>query len=332
MSRINIIRGVVLLAALAIGGWYFFLRDALELPATELSLYGNIDVREIALAFDGTGRVLDVAVEEGDSVSQGDVLATLDTSMLALQTRQAQAQVDAQQQTLIRLQNGAREEEIIQARSRLGAADAQLALATQSRERLERLGQSSTSVTQQSIDQARVQEQVASATVDQLDAALDLLVLGARPEEIAGAQAQLNALKVQLEIIEHQIEQGTLRAPADAIVRARLLEPGDMATVAKPVLSLAIAQPKWVRVYVSEIDLGRVSPGLEAAVISDTDSSRPMVGIVGYISSVAEFTPKAVQTEELRTSLVYEVRVLVEDADNRLRLGQPVTVKLPIRP
>ena len=145
---------------------------------------------------------------------------------------------------------------------------------------------------------------------------------------MAGAEAQLKAAQAQLALLRHQIAQGELQAPADAVVRSRLLEPGDMATPQRPVFALALTQPKWVRVYVGEPDLGKVRPGMAARVVTDTRPDRPVAGKVGYISSVAEFTPKTVQTEELRTSLVYEMRVLVEDPADALRLGQPATVHL----
>ena len=95
-----------------------------------------------------------------------------------------------------------------------------------------------------------------------------------------------------------------------------------------PAFSLALTEPKWVRVYVSEPDLGRIRPGMEARVFTDSHPDRPVDGKIGYISSVAEFTPKSVQTEELRTNLVYEVRIVVSDTDNVLRLGQPATVRI----
>jgi HlyD family secretion protein len=101
-----------------------------------------------------------------------------------------------------------------------------------------------------------------------------------------------------------------------------------MVTPQRPVLSLALTRPKWVRVYVSEPDLGRVKPGMGARVNTDSSPGTTIPGKVGYISSVAEFTPKNVETSELRTSLVYEVRVLVEDPQDALRLGQPATVRL----
>jgi HlyD family secretion protein len=96
------------------------------------------------------------------------------------------------------------------------------------------------------------------------------------------------------------------------------------------VFSLAITDPKWVRAYVSEPDLGRVRPGMAASVAVDSFPERRFDGWVGFIAPVAEFTPKTVQTEELRTSLVYEVRVFVKDPSNDLRLGMPATVHLAL--
>ena len=174
--------------------------------------------------------------------------------------------------------------------------------------------------------------QVTTARVADQREALRLAELGPRAEEVAAGEAQLQATQAQLELLEYQISQGQLKAPADAVVRSRLLEPGDMATPQRPVFALALTDPKWVRVYVNEPDLGRVRPGMAARVVTDSEPDRPIDGKVGYISSVAEFTPKSVQTEELRTSLVYEVRVLVEDAKDVLRLGQPATVRLVLNP
>ena len=144
------------------------------------------------------------------------------------------------------------------------------------------------------------------------------------------AEAQLRVLQAKLALLQHQIEQGQLMAPAAAVVRSRLLEPGDMASPQRPVFALALTRPKWLRVYVSEVDLGRIAPGMAAEVFTDSHPEQPIDGVVGYISSVAEFTPKSVQTEALRTSLVYEVRVRVEDPQDVLRLGQPATVKLAL--
>jgi HlyD family secretion protein len=109
------------------------------------------------------------------------------------------------------------------------------------------------------------------------------------------------------------------------------MEPGEMASPQTPVFSLAITDPKWIRAYVDEPDLGKVHPGMAATVTTDSFPDHPIDGWVGFISPIAEFTPKDVQTEELRTSLVYEVRVFVKDPLDQLRLGMPATVHLSLK-
>ena len=323
---------LILLAAIAAvvlaawAWWHFSHRDG----DGALVLYGNVDIRQISLAFDGSGRVAELHAEEGDRVTSGTVLGVLDTRTLALQAEQAQAQIGVQQQALLRLRNGSRPQEVAQARSRVTAAQADASQAEQDFKRLQGIAANTQwrAVSAQDLDRARSHLQVAQAKVAEQREALRLTELGPRAEDVAGAEAQLKAAQAQLALLQHQIAQGELKAPADAIVRSRLLEPGDMATPQRPVFALALTQPKWVRVYVGEPDLGRVRPGMEARVVTDGRPGQSIAGKVGYISSVAEFTPKSVQTEELRTSLVYEVRVLVDDPQDVLRLGQPATVHL----
>ncbi|MCR3790683.1 HlyD family efflux transporter periplasmic adaptor subunit [Pseudomonas aeruginosa] len=158
--------------------------------------------------------------------------------------------------------------------------------------------------------------------------AWQLADIGPRDEDIAQAQAELEVARADLRLLEHYLSQAQLKAPRDATVRTRLLEPGDMASPSRPVFALALTDPKWVRAYVNERQLGRVHPGQKARVVTDSVPERPVDGRVGYISSVAEFTPKTVETEDLRTSLVYEIRVLLDDPEDRLRLGMPATVYL----
>jgi HlyD family secretion protein len=321
---------VVLLSIGAFAWWHGRASPA----ATELALYGNVDIRQVSLAFEGSGRVAALRVDEGDSVKAGTVLASLDTSTLALQAEQAQAQIEVQRQNLLRLRSGARPQELAQARSRLAEARAEATRVERELARLQELASATQGrgVSPQDLDRARTSVQVAHARVDEQREATRLTEIGPRAEEVSGAAAQLRVTQAQLALLQHQIGQGELKAPVDAVVRSRLLEPGDMATPQRPVFALALARPKWVRVYVSEGDLGKVKPGMAARITTDSHPDTPVQGRVGYISSVAEFTPKSVQTEELRTSLVYEVRVVVEDAGNVLRLGQPATVHIALDP
>lgn len=315
---------VAILTGAAGIGW----RLAHPPESDKLVFHGNVDVRQVSLSFDGAGRVKEMRAEEGDHVKAGSVLAVLDTTDLALQAAQAQAQIDVQQQAWLRLRSGARPQEVAQARSRLAAVQADATRAQQDAERLQSIFNNTQGrgVSAQELDRARAALDVAGANVMEQKEALRLTEAGARQEEVAGAAAQLKAAQAQLALLQHQIAQGELKSPADAVVRSRLLEPGDMATPQRAVFALSLTQPKWVRVYVSETDLGRIRPGMAASVTTDSDPAHPVSGKIGYISSVAEFTPKAVQTEELRTSLVYEVRVVVDDQGDVLRLGQPVTV------
>lgn len=300
----------------------------------ELVLHGNVDIRQVSLAFDGAGRVLELRADEGDRVTKGSVLAVLDTRTLELQAEQARAQLRVQQQNLLRLRKGSRPQEIAQARSRLAAAQAEASRAEQDLARLQSVAASTEGrgVSPQDMDRAKSNLQVANARVEDQREGLRLAEIGPRTEDVAGGEAQFMSTQAQLDLLQHQIAQGQLKAPEDGVVRSRLLEPGDMAMPQRPVFALALTDPKWIRVYVNEVELGRVRPGMPARVVTDSEPDRPIEGKVGYISSVAEFTPKSVQTEELRTSLVYEVRVIVTDAKDTLRLGQPATVHLVLDP
>lgn len=169
--------------------------------------------------------------------------------------------------------------------------------------------------------------EAAAANLENAKAALSLVNMGPRSEDIAAAEAQLSALKAGLENDLYNLSQATLVAPQDGVIRSRLMETGDMASAARPVYLIGLSDPKWIRAYVPESRLGELREGMEADVYVDSFPNEAIKGKVGYISDTAEFTPKSVQTEELRTSLLYEVRIFVDDEKNRLRMGMPATVK-----
>ena len=269
-------------------------------------------------------------VQEGDRVRKGQLVARLDTRRLEPQVAQAEAQAAAQRQVVQRLRSGSRPEEIAQARANVESAKADAVNARQQYERIKSAAEMSAgrAVRQQDVDSAKAALQVAEAKLAVNERALELAVIGPRKEDIAEAEARLRANEAQLALLRQQLVDAELLAPIDAVVRTRILEPGDMASPQKPVFSLAITDPKWVRAYVSEPDLGKIHEGMAAAVAVDSFPQRRFEGWVGFISPVAEFTPKAVQTEELRPSLVYEVRVFVKDQSDELRLGMPATVYL----
>ena len=329
MNRRGLIVVVIGAAAVVgVAGWWLTRPPK---PATELVLYGNVDLRQVELAFNGNERVAAVLVSEGDRVSSGQVLARLDSSRLTPAAAQAAAQVAAQKQAVEKLRRGNRPEEIDQARANLDAAAADASDARRKYDRLAALAQSSSgrALSGQDLDDARSAAQMAAARLTVSQQALRLELIGPRREDIAQAEAVLEGDRSQLALLQSQLGDAVLVAPMAATGRSRLVEPGDMASPQKPAFSLAITDPKWVRAYVIETDLGHVRPGMKATIMVDAFPRRGFAGWVGFISPVAEFTPKTVQTPDLRTSLVYEIRVFVKDPGDELRLGMPATVHLP---
>ena len=298
----------------------------------QLVLHGNVDLRQVDLPFLDSERIAEVLVDEGDAVQAGQVLARLDTGRLLPKVQQAEARVAAQQAALLRLKNGSRPEETAQARAMLASAQAEAANAHSQYDRLKGIGASSDgrAVSKQELDAAAAAARMGDARVENTRKALDLAIAGPRQEDIEQAAAQVQASEAELALLHRQLKDAELIAPTDGVVRSRLMEPGELAAPQRPVLSLAISKPKWVRAYLPETALGRVNLGMPAQISVDSFPGAPLSGSVGFISSMAEFTPKTVQTEDLRTALVYEVRVFVKDPENQLRLGMPATVRLDL--
>jgi len=323
-----VLLGVGVVAAGGLG-WWLAHRHA---PRTAIVLYGNVDLREVDLAFNDSERIARVLVEEGDRVKRGQLLAQLDTRRLAPLLAEAQAALDAERAVVLRLHHGSRPEEIAEARANVALEEADARTARLKFERLKELSERSggRAVGQQDLDDAQAAADVADARLNVNRKALALAVIGPRKEDIAQAEAQLAGDAAQVAYAQRQLADADLRAPLDAVVRSRIAEPGDMSSPQKSAFTLSITDPKWVRAYVDESDLGRVYPGMPATVAVDAFPGRRLSGWVGFISPQAEFTPKSVETPELRSSLVYEVRVFVRDPNDELRLGMPATVYLPL--
>ena len=317
----------VLLIVIAAAVWHF---NKDQKSDQALTLFGNVDIRQVSLAFEQSGRIQEMNAQEGDHIQKGDVLAKLNTDALNIQLQQAEAQLKVQQQTVIEQDAGTRPEQLAQAEAQLSSAKAQFDKAEKDLKRLQVLFHDTAgqAISKQELDYAQSNQATAAASVKEKTANLALLKNGARSEDREAAKAQFNAVKANLDLIRYQIQQSVLTAPVNAVVRARLQEAGDMTTAQKPVYTLALTNPKWVRVYANEKDLNAIQMGAAAQVIRDSQPNHPIDGKIGYISSVAEFTPKTVQTEDIRTTLVYEVRVHVNDPQDTLKMGQPVTVKI----
>ncbi|MDR0587562.1 MAG: HlyD family efflux transporter periplasmic adaptor subunit [Burkholderiales bacterium] len=296
-----------------------------------LTLYGNVDQRHIELAFADAERIAEIYVQEGATVEPGQPLAKLETRRLFDKIMAARARLAQAQSALLKLKNGTRPEEIDQARAAVAAAHAEAAFTEAQFERMRLLSSDSSgrAVSQQELDETRLKRDQARAKLNLEQKALKLAEIGARTEDIQAAEATLAEQQQNLEALEHQLDDATLKSPARAVIFRRLLEVGDMASPQRAVFSLSVISPKWVRAYLAEPELGRVKPQMKALVTTDALTQDTLSGTVSFIADTAEFTPKTVQTTELRTALVYEIRILVEDPNHQLRLGMPVTITFP---
>jgi HlyD family secretion protein len=317
------------LVAAGLGGvtWYYF--EHRPKDESRLVLQGNIDVRQVNLAFKVAGRVESLAVDEGDAVTAWQVVATLDKRYFHDDLRAARARRDAAAANLARLEHGSRPEEIAQSRALLGQQQAALDLAKQEYARSERLV-GSAAVSREEFDVFRALQKVAQANVKYVQESLRLAEIGPRREDIDAARAQLAGEDAAVIQSERRLADSDLIAPGPGVILTRARERGAIVQAGETVFTLTLATPVWVRTYVNEQDLGRVRPGMAAEVRTDSAPNRAYPARVGFISPTAEFTPKTVETRELRTDLVYRLRVIVDNPDGGLRQGMPVTVTLDL--
>ena len=313
---------VVLCAAAALGYGYWSQTAEDEGP---LKIYGSVDMRTVSLAFEEAGRIERVLVEEGQTLEAGQTVALLDKERYAIALQNAEAAFQVRVKELELLLAGSRTEEIEAARATYKAARTSAELNDRICRREQKLGVATTA---QMIDQACSQWRTSSAQALAAQKNLELLLAGTRPEQIEVSRASVTLAQAQKDDAERALRNCELKAPSAGVVRSRLLEKGDMVSSGLPVYEVALTDPLWVRAWIDEIHLGRIRAGQKVRVTVDSYPNEAFEGTVGFISSAAEFTPKTVQTEALRTSLVYEVRVTVFDPAHRLRLGMPATVEL----
>ena len=255
---------------------YWFLRP--QTNPSYITIYGNIDIRQVETAFYVSGRIHRLWVQEGDRVHKGQLLAELDPIRFQDAVDKNRGQVAAQKATL--------------KNAKITLARNQILVKSQA-------------VSKQNLDDSIAAHRVAEHT--------------------------LQANRAALALAQQDLIDSKLYAPKDGVIQDRILEPGDMVTPQTPVYTLALDNPVWVRAYLPEKELGKIQLGMKAWIQSDSYPKHRFPGWIGFISPVAEFTPKTVQTTELRTELVYQVRVYACNPDYRLRLGMPVTVEIPFK-
>ncbi len=289
-----------------------------------LRLYGNVDIREVELAFRQPGRVATIAFEEGDRVAAGAVMARLDATPYREKLAAAEAELAMARAGLEKLRRGNRPQEIAQARERVRQAAAAARDAERNFQRQNTL-LGSGAASQRVVDAARAARDQTAAERASAKAALSLATAGSRREDIAAGEARVAAAQAAVAQARTALSDTELVAPSSGIVTTRVREPGSMVASSTPVYTLSLRQPVYVRAYVDEPELGRVAPGMRVRVRSDS-SDKVYRGQIGFISPRAEFTPKTVETTDLRTDLVYRLRIVMDGTDPSLRQGMPVTI------
>jgi HlyD family secretion protein len=301
---------------------------------------GYVEATEVRVAAEVGGRVLEVAVEEGQRVEAAAVIARIDTADVELALTRARAERDqaAAQQKL--LEAGARVEDVRQARAQAAsanaevtAAESELQAATADLQRFEQLLKANAGSRKQR-DDAATRREVAEARVaaakDRARAADEVVArlrAGSRPEEIAAARAHVAAIDAQIAVLAKAKGDATLVAPLAGVVTSKLVDAGEMVAPRTPIVVVTELDKAWANVYVDEPIVPRLKLGQKATVI--TDAGQRLDGTITFISPKAEFTPRNVQTAEERSKLVYRLKVSVDNRDGVLKVGMPVEVEFP---
>lgn len=324
MNKKAIIIPAALLVVAAAGISWYRQRDAAVKNGT---IYGNVDIREATLSFRVAGRVVAFNVDEGATVKAGDVIASLDPEPLqnALSASEGTEAALAARNSLVH--HGFRTEDIEQAKARLASAKSALAEAERQLARQQALALEG-AAPQKVLDGAQTARDQAAAQVKVTEEQVRTMTTGFRKEEVAESDAQLRQAQAQARAARLALKDAVLTAPSDGVILSRSIEKGTMVQNGTPAFSLSLTNPVWVRAYVSESQLGTFAPGTKVTLHTDASPDKAYKGNVGFVSPTAEFTPKPVETSDLRTSLVYRLRVVVENADSQLRQGMPVTVRL----
>jgi HlyD family secretion protein len=321
---------VILLAVAVAAGVYFYPRFAKKTsPSNELTLSGNIEAHESLVSFKVQGRVVELPIQEGQQVEAGELLARLEDADFKQRVRIDQASVDVRQSNLALTLAGTREQEVKASQQAMMDAQADLE--------------------QKKLDDSRAQQLFAKDEIAAQDRDLAATALkrseaaykaaqqryneseeGSRKEDIAIARANLAEASASLGLSRIDESYTTLRAPSTGVITVREAELGEVVAPGSPVVTLADLDHIWLRAYIAETDLGRISWGQEATITTDTYSGKQYHGRISFISPDAEFTPKSVQTTAERVTLVYRIKIDIDNPNHELKPGMPADAHLQL--
>jgi HlyD family secretion protein len=298
---------------------------------TLLKLSGNIEAHESVVSFKVQGRIVELPVEEGRYVKQGELLARLDDDDYKQEVSVEEATVHAREAELDLALAGSRTQEIQEAKQTVVDARVDFELKQQELRRRRALLPEQ-GVSQEDIDTAAAEMKRARATYERVKQHHDQIVEGTRKEQISVNRANLQLAREMLEMSRVKLGYTVLRAPTTGVVLVRQTELGEVMVPGTPVVTIADLDHLWLRGYISETDLGRIRWGQSATVHTDTFPHTTYPGRVSFISSEAEFTPKSVETHKERVTLVYRVKIDLDNPNHELKPGMPADAVIEVAP
>jgi HlyD family secretion protein len=320
---------ILLIVAVAAGVHYYPRMTKKAAPVNQLTLSGNIEAHESLVGFKVQGRVVELPVEEGQQVAQGALLARIDDADLQQRVRMDEAAVGVRESDLALSLAGTRPQEVKAAEQSMIDAKADLAQKKLDNERAEKLF-AKDEIAAEERDQAATALKRAEAISKAAEQRYNEAEEGSRKEEIAIARANLNEASESLGLSRVNQSYSVLRAPSDGVVTVRQVELGEVVAPGSPVVTLADLDHIWLRAYIAETDLGRIHWGQEAIVTTDTYPGKQYHGRISFISPSAEFTPKSVQTYKERVTLVYRIKIEIDNLNHELKPGMPADANIDL--
>lgn len=322
---------LLILAAIAGAVYFFGYRNAHRADATSITLSGNIEAHESVIGFKVAGRLAELPVEEGQLVKAGDLLAKLDQGDYRQQVQIDEATVGTREAELGLATAGSRPQEKQAARQSVLDAQADYELKKHDLQRYQALYEKD-EVSAQLRDTAAAALKRSQAVLERAKQNYDQVQEGVRKEQVEINRAQARSARQALELSKIKLSYTTLTAPITGVVLVRHAELGEVLAAGTPVVSIADLDHLWMRGYLSETDLGRVKLGQAVTVRTDTYPGKAYRGRVSFISSQAEFTPKSVETHKERVTLVYRIKIDLDNAGHELKPGMPADAILDVAP
>jgi HlyD family secretion protein len=318
---------IFLIAAGAAGLLFYLLTREKDEGNPYIKVSGNIEATEVDVGFKISGRIVSRSVDEGDWIEKGKVLATLDDEDLRQRLEVARAALKSAQARLEKLLAGSRPEEIREAAAALEQAQFDFENKKVNYERMKPLFERGV-IPKETLDNTEAAFNIAKAAVQRANENYQLVKIGPRKEDIEDARAQVEQAKANVKLIETQLSYTVLYSPLSGVVLVKSSEIGEVVNPGTSILTLADIENVWLKAYIPETDLGRVKWGQEVTVTTDLKPQKVYKGKISFISSQAEFTPKQIQTEKERVTLVYRIKVDILNTDRELKPGMPADGKI----